>query len=126
MRQVNTLTFNEESWLIQPNPTNPINLNIFKNGINIEYFLETITGNVNIGEPAGTLGYKLNQSNQKIHFIKDLFDTEINFNLMADVITAIQIQDKKEIKSNGKYLVKNLKSRVVIPQRNLNRLGSAE
>ena len=39
---------------------------------------------------------------------------------MADVITAIQIQDKKEIKSNGKYLEKNLK------KRNLNRLGSAE
>ena len=115
MRQVNTLTFNEESWLIQPNPTNPINLNIFKDGYETDYFLQTITGNVNIGEPAGTLGYKLNQSKQKIHFIKDLFDTEINVNLMADVITAIQIQNK-----NGKYLVKNLK------KRNLNRLGSAE
>ena len=118
MRQVHTLTFNEESWLIQPNPTNPINLNIFKNGIETDYFLQTITGDKNIGEPAGTLGYKLNL--RSYYFIKDLFDREINFNLMADVITAIQIQDKKEIKSNGKYLEKNLK------KRNLNRLGSAE
>ena len=111
MRHHNTLTFNEESWLTQPHPTNPIILNIYKNGINrdntkfyginTEYFLETITGDKNIGEPAGILGYKLYHS---IGFIKDLHHREINFNLMVDLVTAIQIHSK-ELKKDLKLFL---------------------
>ena len=97
MRHQNTLTFNEESWLIQPNKLNykDITQEVYKNGIKTEYFFQTITGDKNIGEPAGILGYKLYHS---IGFIKDLHHREINFNLMADLVTAIQIHENNRLK----------------------------
>lgn len=96
MRKFNTLTFNEETWLIQEVPSNPQNLSIYKNGFKQPYFLSTVIGKLPTEDYPRCLGYKLyNSTEGKYDFVKDLFETQINFNLMVDVVATLQKLDKK-------------------------------
>ena len=83
MRNYYTLTFNEESWVIQPFISNPKNLGIFKNGIMLDYYLEPIL-------KKDYKGFRLHHSDNGNYSIIRWYDyTEINFDMMADLITTI-------------------------------------
>lgn len=87
MRKFNTLTFNNDSWLIQEIPTNKVNLSIYKNGIKTDYFLVTVFDS---GITCEVIGYKLYDSSKgRYDFIEGFSDTEINFNLMVKVVNTI-------------------------------------
>ena len=95
MRNFNTLTFNEETWLIQEVPTNLKNLAIYKNGFKTGYFLETVILKPILEDFPRIVGYKLqDESEGSVSLIKDMFHTNINFEMMADVINTIQNHSK--------------------------------
>ena len=96
MRKFNTLTFNEDSWLIQETPTNPLNLSIYKNGISTGYFLKTVKLRPLHEKSVRVCGYTLyDTSKEKTDLIKELFNPEIDFNLMVDVVNTINGYENK-------------------------------
>jgi len=96
MRKFNTLTFNEDSWLIQEIPTNPINLSIYKNGIITDYFLKTVKLRPLTEKSVRVCGYTLYDSSKgKYDLIKEVFGPEIDFNCMVDVVNTINGYENK-------------------------------